>query len=465
MLSQRDALIAAQELIRGPRSVESARLDRIAGALGMKDSADILTTPAWLGTRVKGSALSVQVPDSAPPLMREIARKSETNYLPLLVKTFAQVIKAEGYYSASDDGARNPWFWWQRNRMDSRQTGLTRAILGYGTSYASALPGVGDLGEPGVRISTYSPRRMTAAYADDDDEWPVLALVAQDERRWTLLDETHAYYFGVEPRLRLSGGYGRMEFIEAREHGLGLVPVVRYQDRHLLAGEQMTMGVIEPLMVIQERINETTFQMMVAQYFAAFRQRYVLGWVPEEEGQRLRAGAAQVWYIDKDPGSVKLGEFEATAIAPYLESAASAKRDFAAVGQIPAQSLGVDGISNISDATLAGLEAAKNREAGEISTSIGESHEQLLRLCAHIDGNSAAATDFTSEIRWRDFESRSFAQTVDGLVKLATGLGLPAEVALEDVPGMTEQKLARVKDVLRRQRVHQAIGALGGQSA
>lgn len=463
MLNQRDALIAAQELIRGPRSAESARLERIAGALGLKDSADILSTPAWLGTRVKGTALSVQVPDSAPPLMREIARKSETNYLPLLVKTFAQVIKAEGYYSASDDGARSPWFWWQRNRMDSRQTGLTRSILAYGTSYASALPAVDGVGSPGVRISTYSPRRMTAAYADVDDEWPVLALVAQDDRRWTLMDETHAYYFGLEPTSGRS--YGTMVFIEAREHGLGVVPVVRYQDRHLLAGEQMTMGVIEPLMVIQERINETTFQMMVAQYFAAFRQRYVLGWVPEEEGQRLRAGAAQVWYIDKDPGSVKLGEFEATAIAPYLDSAASAKRDFAAVGQIPAQSLGVDGISNISDATLAGLEAAKNREAGEISTSIGESHEQLLRLCAHIDGNAAAATDFTSEIRWRDFESRSFAQTVDGLVKLATGLGLPAEVALEDVPGMTEQKLARVKDMLRRQRIQQAASAFVAGSA
>jgi hypothetical protein len=33
---------------------------------------------------------SVQIPDDAPALMKELARKSETNYLPLLVKTFAR---------------------------------------------------------------------------------------------------------------------------------------------------------------------------------------------------------------------------------------------------------------------------------------------------------------------------------------------------------------------------------------
>jgi hypothetical protein len=92
-----------------------------------------------------------------------------------------------------------------------------------------------------------------------------------------------------------------------------------------------------------------------------------------------------------------------------VSPAAAAIRDFAAIGQIPAQALGIDGISNISDATFAGLEAAKNREAGEITTSLGESHEQLLRLCAYIDGNQAAADDYNSEVRWRDFEARSYA--------------------------------------------------------
>ena len=259
---------------------------------------------------------------------------------------------------------------------------------------------------------------------------------------------------------------GWLTYITTDAHNVGVCPVVRYRDRNLLAGEEQ-LGVVEPLLTISERINETTFQMMVAQYFQAFKQRYLIGWVPKSEKEELKAGAAVMWYLDKDPAEVKLGELESGSISPYIEARTSAIRDFAAIGQIPAQSLGVDGISNISDATLAGLEAAKNRESGEIQTSLGESHEQLLRLGAFIDGNMSASDDYASEIRWRDFEARSFAQTVDGIVKLSQGLGLPAEIALEDVPGFTGQKLDRAINAIRKQHGRAALSEIlsGGQSA
>jgi hypothetical protein len=46
----------------------------------------------------------------------------------------------------------------------------------------------------------------------------------------------------------------------------------------------------------------------------------------------------------------------------YIESKQSAVRDMAAIGQMPAQNLGVDALSNISEATLAGLETGKKRK-------------------------------------------------------------------------------------------------------
>jgi hypothetical protein len=93
------------------------------------------------------------------------------------------------------------------------------------------------------------------------------------------------------------------------------------------------------------------------------------------------------------PADINIGELGEGKVDLEIRNASI--RDFAAIGQIPAQALGIDGISNISDATLAGLEAAKNREAGEITTSLGESHEQLLRLCAYIDGNEPRPTTTT----------------------------------------------------------------------
>lgn len=443
-LSKADALTAARDILLGPRAQESVRLERIHAAM----------QPCKLA----GEFIpSVQIPADAPALMRELARKSDSNYLPLLVKTFRQVMKADGYYSATDEGATDPWAWWQRNRMDSRQTGLVQDALTYGASYATALPGIYGRNQAGPTISLYSPREMTALYQDPNaDEWPMLAL-GRDGYQVTLFDEEMIYRFGIEPgplgrfdqgrSATLDFGGGLLTFIDSQAHELGVCPVVRYRDRNLLAGEE-SFGIVEPLIVINERITETTFQAMVVQYTQAFMQRYVLGWVPKNEQEELKAGAARIWYLDEDPADVKIDQLQPGAVDMTLREASI--RDFAAIGQIPAQALGIDGISNISDATLAGLEAAKNREADEITTSLGESHEQLLRLCSYIDGNEAAADDYNSEIRWRDYEARSFSQTVDGLVKLVQGVGLDPAIALEDVPGMTEQRLARAQASVKR---------------
>jgi hypothetical protein len=452
-LSKQAALDAAKYILAGPRSAESARLERIWQAL---------QPPPLPGAYVA----SVQIPDDAPALMKELARKSETNYLPLLVKTFAQVMKVDGYTSASDPDRVDPWFWWQRARMDARQTGLVRSALQYGAAYATALPGSYGRGEPGPAISLYSPREMTALYADPEaDEWPIMAL-SVDGDHVNLYDEELVYRFGIEnrrpalppPAFSVSLAGRNLVFLDTLEHGTGVCPVVRYRDRNLLAGEEQ-YGIVEPLITVAERITEHTFQAMVNDYFTAFKQRYVLGWVPASEQEELKAGAARIWYLDEDPANVTIGQLDSGDSGGVLKSREAAIRDFASMGQIPAQALGVDGISNISDATLAGLEAAKNRESDEITTSLGESDEQLLRLCAFIDGNEAAANDYASEIRWKNFEARSYAQTIDGLVKLVQGLDLDPAIALEDVPGMTEQRLKRAIGAIDATRARNAAAA------
>ena len=446
-LSKDQALDAVKAIMTGPRVAEADRLQRLHKALN----------PSTLSSEFTPS---VQIPVDAPPIMRELAWKSQVNYLKLLVKTFRQVMKVDGYLTANDPDATDPWSWWQRNKMDSRQAGLVDSALSYGAGYATALPGTYGRGLPGPSISLYSPREMTALYADPEaDEWPMLAL-GVDGNILTLFDEEMRYRFGIEDKPRfdtvptsasLDLASGRLTFIEAEAHETGVCPVVRYRDRNLLAGEE-SLGIVEPLLIVNERITEHTFQMMVTDYFQAFKQRYVLGWVPKNEREELKAGAARIWYLDEDPQDVKIDQLEGGSSKETRESRNAAIRDFSALGQIPAQALGIDGISNISDATLAGLEAAKNREAGEITTSLGESHEQLLRLCAHIDGNQTAADDYSAEVRWRDFEARSYAQTVDGLVKLVQGLGLDPAIALEDVPGMTEQRLVRAQASVRKQQ-------------
>jgi hypothetical protein len=297
-----------------------------------------------------------------------------------------------------------------------------------------------------------------------DDDWPMMAL-EMNGSMIRFYDEERVHFIGVKSLPQSALGWrdftfrqvSNFDYIESRAHGVGVCPIVRFEDRNLLDGEQELRGVVEPLLSVQKRIDETTFEMMVAQYYSAFVQRYVMGWIPQSQAEALKQAVSDVWYF-KDH-EVKVGQFEPGDLKGYLESGASAKRDLASLGQIPAQNLGIDGISNISEATLAGLEASKDRKESEIKTSLGESYEQMLRTCAFITGNTDEARDFASEVKWQDMTARTFAQVVDGLGKIAQMLGVPSEALWEDIPGWTRSKVDRAMELSDKQRRQATVNA------
>ncbi|MGZ9829873.1 phage portal protein [Tsukamurella ocularis] len=449
-LNKRDALDAAQQIMSGARAWEAHRLDLIHRA--MQPARDIegpnvlnSSEPLQRWQDANGvNPLDVIVPADAPPAMHRMAGKSRTNFLPLVVDTFGQVMKVDNYLSSDGQSSPASWKDWQRNRFDARQTGVHRAALTYGASYVTVLPGDDENGPAWRGVS---PRNMTAIYADSDDEWPMMALEV-DRKLVKLYDEENVYYLGAEntPKDLFAAPnwatVAELEFIEAREHGVGRCPVVRFRDKMLLDGEEQ-FGIVEPLMTIQQRINETNFGMLVTQYFAAFRQRYVMGWYPESEAEQARAFAGDTWLF-KD-ADVKVGQFEESSPEYYIRSKASAIQDLGANAQLPIQNFGSDGISNISAETLSALETGMSRKSDEITTSFGESWEQVFRLSAHIAGDEKAAADFGAEVKWRDVTARSFAQTVDGLGKLGQMLGVPDEILWEDIPNWTREKVARAQ--------------------
>lgn len=410
-----DALTAMREIMAGPRAYEARRLERIREAM-----------------RPECLLPTVELPDNPLPVMNNMARKSRTNMLPLVLDTFSQVIKADGHSNEKQ------WGYWQNNQLDARQTGVHRSAMQNGAAYGTILPG-----DRGPAVEGISARHMTAVYQNPSrDEWPMLALHV-DGSLIKLYDEESVYYFGVEniPRSGLNPSPATMyaatfTYIESRKHGLGVCPVVRFRDRMLLEGEEQ-FGIIEPLITIQERVDETVFGLMIAQYYAAFKQRYVIGWVPEDETEKLKASASNLWTFEDE--GVNVGQLDETDLTRYLESKDSALHDMAAIAQIPVQSLGSDGISNISADTLAGLEAGKERKSDEIRTSFGESWEQVLRTCSLIDGDTESANDFSTQIRWKNTTARALGATVDALVKMVTSLGVNDKVARQFIPDWTDQ--------------------------
>jgi hypothetical protein len=446
-LKPKDALDAARNIWGGPRIYEAERLNFIAAAVNPRRAySQYMNQPI---TAVGLGAPTVEMPQDAPQVMKNLAWKSRTNFLPLILDTFSQVMKADGYIEANGIPS-SAWKYWQKNGLDARQTGVHRSALQYGASYVTILPG-----DTAPVIEGYSPRRMTAIYQDPTvDDWPMMALDVNGPMV-KLYDEEMVYHIGVE-KYPLSGLGAQMRipdgtqwvFLEAREHGLGFCPVARFRDRMLLDGEEQ-FGIVEPLIDIQRRIDETTFEMSIAQYYQAFKQRYVIGWIPQSEQELLKAAASELWTFKDD--TVKVGTLDGTDLAPYITSKDSALADMSAIAQVPATALGSSGTAprNVGAEAVASMDAGKDRKGSEIKTSFGESWELVLRTAALIDGDDSAASDTSSQIRWRDMTTTSPGAIVDALGKMQQMLGIPAEMLWKRVPGWTDQDQQQAVELIK----------------
>lgn len=219
-------------------------------------------------------------------------------------------------------------------------------------------------------------------------------------------------------------------------HDVGHVPVVRYVSDDDLDGD--LEGVIEPHMPLQDQIDVTTFSLLVAQHYGAHRQRYVIGWLADDENERAKASASSFWTFEDD--DVTVGEFAQTDLKGYIESREATLRHLATVSQTPVHEL-LGTMANLSAEALVAARDSHNRALEQYRTLFGESHEQTLELAGRIEGTGV---DVGAWVRWRDMEARSLAAAADAFGKLVTQLGIPAEAfwdRVADVMGVSQQEV------------------------
>lgn len=434
MLSERAALDAAAAIL-DLSSEEDRRLDRIGQYL--------------TGTYPS----SVYVPSKATnrAAAREyagIVARSRQPVLSLPVETLSQNLFVDGYRPARSATNAVGWGHWQDNRMDARQIGLNRGAISYGAAYLVILPG-----EPVPVWRPVSARRMRAMYADRiNDEWPELALEEWFEgtpqgfrRRFRLYDSEQVYELAgdvVAMPPNVDQVMGRpTEFLGWSTHGTGVCPVVRFSGSSDLDGA--CPGEVEPLIPLQQQIDAGTYYIEMAQQYAVHRQRWSTGLaIPEDDDgspkEPFDAAVDRLW-VAEDPDS-KFGEFSQTEVKPWLDAREAALRAIAIKSQTPPGYM-LGEMANLSAEALAATEAPAQRRASVYRTLLGEAYEQAFRLDAKQSGDEVGWSDTSSQVVWRDTESRSLAQVADALGKMATQLGIPPRALWEKIPGVTDQDL------------------------
>lgn len=436
MLTEEQAIVQAG-VLKGYQIGERGQLD--------------LIRRYWKGLQ----RLPAVLPSNAPREVKELARISRVNICEIVIDSLAQSTFVDNFRSKDAAEDLEVWDIWQRNKLDARQTGVHRAAFAYGTSYVVVTPG-----DPVPVIRGVSPRHLTALYGDDPD-WPVYALEFRGKgvqerdggngRQWRLYDKNAVY------ELESNGRSSQFNFVNVSEHGAGVCPIIRYLDKDDLdleddVGADSTTsrlnglaaparGQIGQLMSIQDQIDLTTFDLKVAEHYSAFRQRWIVGWLAQDEAEKMKASAAQLWTFEDDEKEIKLGEFSQTDLNGYLDSRTESMRHGATLSQTPVHEL-IGDLVNLSAEALVAAEQGHERKVDERKTMLGESWEQTLRLAAKLKGVDVPPD---AEVVWRDTSARAYSATIDALGKLVTMLGVPPQETWAKIPGVTKQDVERWK--------------------
>jgi hypothetical protein len=418
---------------------------------------------------VQGHHDGPYMPPQADDEYRLLAKRAVSNWMPLLVGTPAQALYVDSFRrgtTVTEPVRAEPlpeWKHWQNSRLDARQTSVHRGALAYGHSFTLT-----EKTKAGVRTKGLSPLRTAALYEDPaNDDTPYAALTvtrkpaADLPGRARMWDGSHEYAVTFK-------GYLDETSIRAQavgRHGASECPVTRFAAAVDLEGR--TVGVVEPMIPLQNRINQSVFDLLVAQTYGSFKVRTATGmapplqmepvhadendptsevidWRPKvgEDGRPIPAAInlnAKRFLFAEDP-EVRFGTLDETPLAGFIASIDMSIRHLSAVSQTPPHHL-LGQIANLSAEALLAAETALSRKIEEFRRMFGESWERVFRLAAELDGNTSSAADLAGEVIWRDMEMKSLAQSADGLGKLAESLDIPKRGLWSRVPGVTRTEM------------------------
>ena len=432
---------------------------------------------------------SVFQPESRSEEHKDLESRTPTPWGGLVVTSLAQTAYVDGLRKAGSSDNLPFWQTWQSNHWDARQTSVHRTAIGLSTAYGVALPGKNPLtGDKMTKLIARSPKRMSAFYQDDQDDWPVFAVDAT--KTWKVSEmglgriqdgwfvEVHDAF--VTHRISCKGDGRDLKdwtYIDNEAHGLPIPPVARCVNRLDLDGR--ATGEIEPILPMLRRIDQDMFDRLIVQRFGAWKVRYIAGMAKPSNQSQADIQAMRLRIEDlliSSDNQTKFGTLDATDLKGYIDVGDADLRMLAAITQTPPHHLlGLS--SNLQAEALAAAESGLQRKSVDFKQNAGEFHENLARLDALIRGDKATAGAYDLQVRWRDTESRSLTQAADALGKLAVQLKVPVEMLWEKVPGWTDSDTERAKSLIETGSVEQLLAdiqveldkerqdALGGPAA
>lgn len=395
---------------------------------------------------VRGPQPGPYKPSKVNEEYKTLVKRAETNLMPMMLRAVTDQLYIEGFRRDKAKADEPSWRYWQANKFDSRQTQIFRAATRDGYAYGTVMPGKDKT--PVMRGHT--ARRMFALYNDPvEDEWPDYALILNE--RWEvsgLIDADHRYKIGRKP------GETFLSIVGVEEHGIGVCPVIRYAPAMDLDG--VMLGDVQPHMRLQDRVNQTAFDLLIAQTYGSFIVRIISGM---EQPIDAKTGKPVPIELDvrrllSSKDEIKGFQFDPTPLDPYLNSLEQAISSFAMASQTPPHYM-LAKMSNLAADAIAAAESSSLHKRDNYQHTLGEAAEQHLELATVVaDKSSVSEMDNMARVKWADIGSRSLAQAADALGKLSTQLDIEPQALWNRIPGWTDQDTLDALE-LRKKRLEE----------
>ncbi|HKY51058.1 MAG TPA: phage portal protein [Candidatus Limnocylindria bacterium] len=378
------------------------------------------------------------------------------NWCSLVVEAVEDRLNVEGFRLGEErEGDRDAWEIWQRNQLDAEsQIAHTEALI-HGEAYALVWPG-----DDGPDITVEHPNQVIVAYAAGarrerlaalkkwrDDDGLVKANVYLRDAIYKF--QTSSKQTGTESGTDTTTSVAAWTVREVDgeqwplPNPLGEVPVVALRNRPRLLGP--CESEIARVIPIQNAVNKTVADMLVASEYGAFRQRYAIGLEldeDEETGEKkepFRAAIDRLWVAeDKD---ARFGEFSQTDLQTFVQAIEMLVQHIASQTRTPPHYFYLRG-------QFPSGESIKSAETGLVRKTIrktrhfGEAWEDVMRMAFLASGDEAKArAAVRAETIWADPETRSESELMDSLVKMQA-LGVPND-ALWARAGASPTEIAR----------------------
>ncbi|MBO1414469.1 phage portal protein [Streptomyces sp. FH025] len=389
------------------------------------------------------------MPAKANSEFKDLVKRSIVNVSGLAVEAPLNALRVQGFRRPGSGENAYEWRYWQKNRLDERQNAVHRAALTSGAAYVVVTPDP-RRGRREPLIRAYDAINTVAVFADPAwDEFPVYALHVpeqQPDKNRTLAFlwdniARHTVDLDAEPDSAV---------LASEPHGMNVCPVVRFSPAVDLRGR--ARGLVEPLIVSQDRLNQQTLSLLLNEHWGAHAIRFATGLAPAERldpetGDPLRdpeTGEPVYDVPSLDPSTLlmapnsdaKFGQLPAMPTGDLLASRRQTIEELMGLADVPPHYLAGSNLVNLSADALAAAETSFKRFLSTLQDSLGESWESVFRLCAVAAGRGEIEQD-ESQVEWAEKSTRSLAQAADAMVKLMQQ-GVPLAVALRKVPGFSQ---------------------------